>query len=1139
MKKFKRANKLFGPKRIKEILLIMKISTLFIFIGCMQVSASAFSQNNTVTLNMDHVEIAKALKVIEKESDYRFLYNDALLSPQMTVNIHAEDVPVPHVMKQILSGTTLTYKIIGTHLIVIAAKNSKIEAVHVMGKVTDAKGNGLTGVTIQVKGTTIGTVTDAHGNYVIDVPDNAVLLVSSIGYQSQEVEVKGQTNLNITLQLSNAGLNELVVIGYGTQKKADVTGAISSVSAASLKNTPVMNIEQAMEGRASGLTIASSSGQPGAASTVRIRGTTSINNSDPLYIVDGVPVDVGGIGYLNPADIESIQILKDAASAAIYGTRAASGVVLITTKHGTKGAMQVNYSGYYGIQQPAKKLHLLDAEEYATLRNESSLAAGGPILFSDPKSLGKGTDWQDLIFNNSARIQNHELSISGGSEKATYYTSFGFFDQQGIVATPISHYTRFNVRLNTTAQPKTWLTIGENFSYEYEKTKGSLNTNSEFGGPLSSAINLDPITPAVITDPNVADQNPYSNNPVLRNAKGQPYGISPYVGQEMTNPLGYIQTQLGNYGYGNNLVGNVYVTLDPIQGLEFKTNLGAKLAFWGSNSFSPLFYLNATNDNLVNTGYNRQSNQGLIWNWDNTISYTRQIGQHHVTLLLGTEAQDNSASGVGAAYLGLPVNTFGDASMNFSLPAVNRIGNGYENQPYRLASYFGRVTYNYEGKYLLTGILRVDGSSRFGSDNRYGKFPSVSVGWIPSMESFWHVNPNVINFLKIRASYGVNGNDQSLGDFQFESTVSGGRDYVLGNGSIVSGYSPNAPANPNLKWEQTSQLDLGFDADLLNGLSVTFDVYKKTTTGMLRQVQIPGYVGATGEPFGNVASLWDKGFEIEVGYQKQVGQVGLNVNANASYVQNRITNIGLQSFIPGATFQAAAYEISRIQVGEPIGEFYGFKELGIFQNQAQIDAYTDPKTGKLIQPNAQPGDFIWDDFNHDGQITDSDRTFLGNPTPDWTFGITASATWHNFTLSVFGQGVAGNVIFQGLRRLDIGTANYSTAALGRWTGPGTSNTFPRLDDKDPNNNFLYPSQFYLSNGSYFRIKNLQLGYTIPVSVSKTIGFSDIYVYIASHNLLTFTQYTGYDPEIGGSSYGIDRGIYPQARSYLVGLNFTF
>ncbi|MGH2645526.1 MAG: TonB-dependent receptor plug domain-containing protein, partial [Chitinophagaceae bacterium] len=383
------------------------------FIGCMQVSASAFSQNNTVTINMDHVEITRALREIEKKSNYRFLYNDALLSPDMKVNVHAEDVSVPHVVNQILSGTELTYKIIGTHLIVIAAKNSQIEAVHVKGKVTDAHGNALPGVTIQVKGTTLGTVTDAEGIYAIDVPDDAVLVVSSIGYESQEVVVNGKANLNITLQASNAGLNELVVIGYGTQKKADITGAISSVSAASLKNTPVMNIEQAMEGRASGLTIAASSGQPGAASTVRIRGTTSINNSDPLYIVDGVPVDVGGIGYLNPADIESIQILKDAASAAIYGTRAASGVVLITTKHGQKGAMQVNYSGYFGIQQPAKKLHLLDAQEYATLRNESSVAAGGPILFPDPRSLGKGTDWQDLIFNNSAKIQNHDLSISG------------------------------------------------------------------------------------------------------------------------------------------------------------------------------------------------------------------------------------------------------------------------------------------------------------------------------------------------------------------------------------------------------------------------------------------------------------------------------------------------------------------------------------------------------------------------------------------------------------------------------------------------------------------------------------------------------------------------------------------------------
>lgn len=1009
----------------------------------------------------------------------------------------------------------------------------------IKGKVTTADtGEPLPGANIVLKGTTNGTSTDVKGEYSLTVPSlQDTLIVTYIGYQSRTILIDGRTTINIKLSEEAVSGQQLIVIGYGTEKKANVTGAISSVQSSDLKEMPVTRADEALQGRTSGVTVAASSGAPGAEPTVRIRGTTSINNSTPLYIVDGVPVDQGGMYYLNPSDIQSIQVLKDAASAAIYGTRAASGVVLITTKKGTAGKMQIHYSSYMGLQQPAKKLDLLNATQYATLRNESSIAAGNGIIFPNPQSLGKGTDWQNTIFNNHAAIVNQDLSFSGGSSKATYFASFGYFDQQGIVATPISHDKKFTVRLNTTLKMKDWLKVGENFGYTYDKSRGSLNTNSEFGGPLSSAINLDPITPAVVTNPTVANSSTYSTNPVVRNSKGQPYGISKYVGQEMTNPLAYIQTHLGNNNWSDNMVGNVYVDIQPIQGLQIRTNVGAKLAFWGQDSFTPIFFLSDTQKNIGNTNYFRQMNQGLIWNWDNTITYSRNFGEHHMTFLLGTSAQANSADQVNGTFQGIPVNNFNDASMNFSVPAANRIAGGSENQPYAINSYFGRINYNYKGKYLLTGVLRIDGSSRFGSANRYGRFPSVSVGWVPSLEDFWPQN-DIVNYLKVRASYGINGNDQSLGDFQFESTVGGGRDYVFGPGTIYTGYSPNAPSNPDLKWEQTSQLDIGIDANLFHDFTLTLDVYNKKTSGMLRQVQIPGYVGATGEPYGNVASLTDKGIEVDLGYQKQIGTVNVNVNGNVSYVQNTVTNIGQQKYITGATFQASAYELSRTAVGEPIGEFYGFKTLGIFQDQAQIDAYKG-KSGALIQPNAKPGDFIWADLNGDGQITSEDRTYLGNPTPPWTFGITASASWKSFDIRAFGQGVAGNKIFQGLRRLDILTANYTTAALGRWTGPGTSNTFPRLDDADPNHNFTYPSSFYLSDGSYFRIKTIQLGYTLPSRLAHLIGLQSTRFYVSGNNLITFTRYTGYDPEIGGSSYGIDRGIYPQARSYMFGWDISF
>ncbi len=1007
------------------------------------------------------------------------------------------------------------------------------------GTVTAVKdGQPLTGVTVVVKGTSKGSITDQEGKYSINIKNGDIVTFSFIGMDTKSVSVTGnQRILNVALTENIQHLDEVVVVGYGTQKKSVVTGAISGVKASDIESMPISRIEQALQGRTSGLTIASSSGQPGASSTVRVRGTTSINGSDPLYVVDGVLIDVGGIDYLNQSDIESIEVLKDAASAAIYGTKAASGVILITTKKGKSSSLQVDYNAYYGTQAPARKLSLLNATQYATLRNESSVAAGGPILFPNPESLGAGTDWQSTIFNNNAKIQNHELSVSGGNDKSTYYSSFGYFKQEGIVATAISNYERVSLRFNSAHKVKSWLNFGNNLSYSYIKSKGGLGTNTEFGGPLSSAINLDPITPVVITDPTVAASNPYSNNPVYRDAQGNPYGISKYVGQEMTNPLAYIKTQDGNYNWSHTLVGNVYAEIEPVKGLKIRSSIGAKLAFYGGESFGQLFYLSATQSSLTNTTFYRNTNYGLLWNWDNTASYTRSFSKHNFSVMAGTGAQSSSQTGLNGTYLGLPVSSFSNASMNYSLPTTSRIAGGWENQPYKLSSYFGRITYDYASKYLFTGILRVDGSSRFGSNNKYGKFPSVSIGWNPYLENFWPKN-NIVNTLKIRGSYGVNGSD-NIGDFAFVSTISGGRNYIFGNNGVVIGYSPNAPANPDLKWEETIQTNIGFDATLFNNFSLTFDVYKKRTSGMLLQVQLPLYVGATDQPWGNIADMENKGVELELGYHGKINDVKIDLKANGSYLHNEVTYLGQdKEFLTGATFQASAYEISRTAVGHAIGSFYGFETMGIFQTQAEVNSYKN-SAGKIIQPNAKPGDFRYKDIDGDGAITSTDRTYLGDPTPKYAVGFTANVSWKNFDFLIFGQGVAGNKIFQGLRRLDVLTANYSSAALSRWTGPGTSNTYPRLTDNDVNGNFTNPSSFYLEDGAYFRIKTLQVGYTFSNKLTSKVGLQKARLYVSANNLVTFTKYTGYDPEIGGSSYGIDRGIYPQARSFMVGVNVSF
>ena len=1014
------------------------------------------------------------------------------------------------------------------------------QGLQVSGRVTGASDNNpIPGVTVSVKGGTNSTSTDADGQYSLTISaDNATLVFLQLGMATEEIAVNSSGVYNVTLQQDLTELEQVVVVGYGTQKKSVVTGAISSVKGSDLETMPVTRIEQSLQGRTSGLTIASNSGQPGSAATIRVRGITTFGNNNPLWVVDGVVVDAGGISYLNQSDIESIEVLKDASSQAIYGARAAAGVILVTTKKGIAGTMRVNYNTYYGTSAPARKLSLLNATEYATLRNESALAAGKALPFANPQEFGEGTDWQEEIFNKSAQRHSHELSVSGGSEKSTFYSSFGYLSQDGIIASEISNYKRINIRLNSEHKIKDWLKLGQNLGYSHEKSQGLGNTNSEYGGPLSAAINLDPITPVVETDPDIINKSPYLTNAVVRDMNGNPYGISQYVTQEMTNPLAYMQTRLGNYGWSDNIVGNVYAEISPIEGLTFRSTLGSKLSYWGSESFTPVFYLNATNQNTQNN-FTRGRDKGFDWNLENTVSYSRQVEDHSFQFLVGQGAYyDNRSTGLSVTYLDIPVDNFDDASLNYNIPTDQRNSSGYENAGHTVSSLFARVNYNYQEKYLAEALIRRDGSSRFGSNNKYGVFPSFSLGWVASKEDFL-ADVESIDMLKIRGGYGVVGND-NIGDFAYIATVGGGRNYTIGLTDMYTvGYSPNAPSNPDLKWEETSQTNIGFDLTFLNRVNVTFDWYNKVTKGILQNPRIPYYVGAIGNPAANVADMKNTGVELELGYNNKWGEVDFSVNGNASYVRNEVTNIGAGvSFINGASFQASSYNITRTAVGQPFNSFYGFETLGIFQTQSEVDAYTNADGG-LIQPNAAPGDFKWADLNNDGTIDGEDRTFIGDPTPTWAFGFTLSAAWRGFDALVFGQGVAGNKIFQGLRRLDINNANYSSKALGRWTGTGSSDSFPRLSDDDSNNNFANPSDFYLEDGDFFRLKTLQLGYTLPSSLIQQIGLQKARIYVMSENLFTLTKYSGFDPEIGGSILSIDRGIYPQARSFMVGLNVTF
>ena len=1005
--------------------------------------------------------------------------------------------------------------------------------IKVTGVITDAGGGGpLPGVTILEKGTYNGTLSESDGSFELEITnEQSVLLFSYFGYGSQEMVVGGQTEIIVSLEEDIANLDEVVIVGYGVQKKSVITGAISKVRGDDLQDMPVPRIEQSLLGRTSGVRVTTASGQPGEGATVRIRGTSSINSSEPLYVVDGVPIG-GGIDFLNQGDIESIEVLKDAASASIYGARSAAGVILVTTKKGRKDQMQVNYTGYYGTQAPWKKLALLNATEYGILMNEASFAAGGPILFEDPQSLGEGTDWQSLVFNERAPIQNHELSITAGSEKSQYYTSFGYYDQSGIVSEAQSRYQRFTARFNSTHNINKRITFGNTLAYSRINGVG-ISTNSEFGSPLSRAVNLDPITPLLETDPDVLNNDVFSNFPVVKNEDGIPYGISTLVTSEVLNPVAALQIQQG-YGWSDKIVGNAFAEITLIDGLKFRSSIGTDLAFWGNEGFTPVHYLNATNRVDINN-YNRAQNRGLYWIFQNTLSYQKVFGDHDISIVAGTNAEKNSGQGIGGSVQDIPVDNLEDASLSFFTPAETQSFYGFEYQG-TLASYLGRINYNYAGKYLFTTTLRADGSSKFGTNNKFGYFPAASVGWVLTQESFLLNNP-VINFLKIRASWGVNGNDQ-IGDFRFVSTVGGGRNYTFGlDDRLVNGTSPNAIANQDLRWEETQQTNIGIDAKIFKRVSVTVDLFEKLTSDMLLDIAVPGYVGNAG-PVGNIATMQNRGIEVELGYGQTFGDFQVNFNGNVSYIENKVTDLGPdKEFLPGQRFSPQGLEITRTQVGLPIGYFYGFKTDGIFQNAEEVASYTGAD-GLPIQPAAEPGDFRFVDVNDNGIIDPDDRTFIGDPTPTWTYGFNANFAWKGLDLVIFGQGVDGNQLFRATRRFDLQMANMTADALDRWTGEGTSNTYPRLVMNDPNKNFSRSSDFYVEDGAFFRIKTAQLGYNFPEQILKRIGVQKLRVYVSGNNLLTLTQFSGFDPEIGGGSFGVDRGIYPQARFYLFGVNMS-
>lgn len=1052
-------------------------------------------------------------------------------------------------------------------------------AQQVKGTVKDASGEPLIGVAVLVEGTTNGTVTDIDGAWALsNVPANANLEVSSIGYQSQTVAVAGRTVIDVVLEEDSFLLNDVVVVGYGVQKKSVVTAAISSITEESLKKQSNNRIDAVLQGMTSGVTVTQSSGAPDAGSQVRIRGVGSIHDSAPLYIVDGLAIS-GGIDYLNPNDIERIEVLKDAASGAVYGARAANGVILVTTKKGKAGQTHVTYDFSYGVQNVWRKPLTLNATEYAIMMNEGFINQGAEPKYADPYQFGAGTDWVDAVLNKNAPVMKHDVSISGGNDKVTYSLSGGYFSKEGIVGGNYgrSNYDRFTLHQNLNAtlfdesESRSYLNkmvVTTTASYAHINSTG-IDNNSEYGSPLGSAIAMSPIEPIYADDATVEFyKTRYSNyfDYLVRDKDGRYFTVADdAIYNEMKNPLADLHLPGTKYDT-DKFVGGASAELTIWDNIKFKTSIGVDLAFWGNHGYNIQYFLNdkrknvdtvTEKDGVLTTTYassaSQEMNRSLRWQVENVLTYNKQFGKHGVSALLGQSAIRSSSSNVGASRQNIQYEYDPwKISVNTALGTQNegqRNGWGSWNSiVYSLASYFARVSYNYDERYMIEGTVRMDGSSRFGDNNKWGYFPSVSAGWNFKNEEFGR-NLTWLSTGKIRASYGINGND-SIGDFTYAVYMNGGNNYNFGTGdsvNLMQGAKPSGLANPNVKWEESRQLDLGLDLGFWgNKLTASFDYYNKKTAGMLLALPVPSYSGESA-PTGNLGDMVNNGFEFELSYRSNFGDFNYFINTNATYNKNRLTYLGddATSLYCG---DHKIGQLSRGLVGLPFPYFYGYKMDGIFQNQAEIDNYTwtNPETGAVnkIQPNAVPGDIRFVDVNNDGQIEDADRTYIGKGMPDWTFGVTLGFDWKGFDFSMLVQGQFGNVsTFNVYRRTDLPYVNLNKNILNRWTGEGSTNKYPRFTFNDNMN--MRVSDMWLENAAFLRCRNLQLGYTIPQTITKMAGISRARFYFQAENLFTLTQYTGCDPEVTGASgsygtsYGIDKGVYPQARTLSFGMNLNF
>ncbi|WP_198045131.1 SusC/RagA family TonB-linked outer membrane protein [Spirosoma montaniterrae] len=1083
--------------------------------------------NRRVSLHVTAKPIKTVLAQLSKLTNARFTYSPTVIKANRPVTLDAVNQPLSIVLDLLLKPLDLTYQANDQEIVLVRVVGSTSvmslpqpdfttaveRAVTISGTVVDEKGSGLPGVSVVVKGTSQGTVTDPQGKYSLSVSGPGVTLVFSfVGYLSQEIVVGNQSTLNVSLTPNDKILEEVVVVGYGTQRRANVTGAIGSIKTSDINNITTANSSALIQGKVSGVRVENAGGAPGAGVSVIVRGTGTFGNDQPLYVIDGNITT--SMDFLNPNDIESIEILKDASAAAIYGNRAANGVVLVTTKQGGTGQTRINFSAKVGIQGPTNRLDFMNARQYADYINQAADNDGQPRAPANTTAFNPAidTDWQKLSISGSAPVQDYSLNLSGGNENAKFYISGQYFDQKGIVVN--SGFKRYNFRANST------FTKGRFRLTEALSVSRAINRPNVYWGRERGEIPTIPVfNPA--NDGGFAGIDPVFN--------GLPRGINWY-GLSFLN-----ENRLTN----DQVLGSLGAEYQIIDGLRYKLNLGLDYTVGNSFNYLPTFFFSTSQEAFNNVSRLDENNiRGLGTLIEHTLNYSKSFGKHSFDVLAGYTQQLNEFRSLGATGADFPTNSL--RVIDASTVRVNATG---DIQRSALQSVLGRINYNFAGKYLLSATLRRDGSSRFAEQNRFGTFPSISAGWRISEENFFPKN-DVLNDVKLRASYGVLGS-QNIGNYVTTSVLNINASYFFANG-VRPGTALTNFANPNVVWETSRTTDIGTDLSFWNGkFTVVMDYYDRRSAGILTNLPIPVYGGVGSSIVKNAATIRNQGFEFAGTYNHRPGSNGLkySITGNFSTIRNRVLALGEGvSPINGGTFTQESLQATRTDVGQPVGSFYGFVVDGIYQSQDQITA-----DGRL---NVRPGDFRYKDLNGDGRLNNSDRTYLGSPVPKFEYGAIFNASYRGFDLSMFIQGVQGNKIWNANKfkhLLDFG-GNRLIDGLRAWTPQNTNTDIPRATLSDPANN-RRSSSFYVEDGSYLRLRSMQLGYTIPNTLVKSLQLGGARVYVQGQNLLTFTRYTGYDPEIGrGGSptqaaglfgAGVDVGIYPQARSVFAGIDITF